>query len=52
MRGEVVAVPVMVFNYLNSDAAVDVTLENIGEFEFADYSNEIEGPIGKFRMYF
>ncbi|XP_065223295.1 CD109 antigen-like isoform X2 [Planococcus citri] len=46
MRGEVIAVPAMIFNYLNSDAFVDVTMENIGEFEFADYSNEIEAPVG------
>ncbi len=39
-----VAIPVVVFNYLKSDAQVDVTLENIGEFEFADYSNDVEAP--------
>ncbi|XP_050529257.1 CD109 antigen-like isoform X2 [Daktulosphaira vitifoliae] len=41
-RGEVVAIPVVVFNYLNKDVTADVTLENIGQFEFADYSNEIK----------
>lgn len=46
MRGETMAIPVMIFNYLNSDASVDVTMENIGEFEFADYSNDLEAPIG------
>lgn len=43
-RGEVVAIPVIVFNYLNSDVSVDVTMENIGEFEFSDYSNDLETP--------
>lgn len=34
------AIPVVVFNYLNKDVTADVTLENIGQFDFADYSNE------------
>lgn len=43
-RGEVVAIQSVVFNYMKSDAVVDVTLENSGEFEFADFSNDIESP--------
>jgi len=41
-RGEIVAIPVVVFNYLSKDVTADVTLENIGQFEFADYSNEVK----------
>ncbi|XP_050425560.1 CD109 antigen-like isoform X2 [Adelges cooleyi] len=41
-RGEVVAIPVVVFNYLSKDVSADVTLENVGQFYFADYSNEIK----------
>ncbi|VVC42395.1 Alpha-2-macroglobulin, thiol-ester bond-forming,Alpha-macroglobulin, receptor-binding,Alpha-2- [Cinara cedri] len=40
-RGEFVAIPVVVFNYLSKDVTADVTLENIGQFDFADYSNEV-----------
>lgn len=41
-RGEIVAIPVVVFNYLSKDVTADVTLENIGQFEFADYSNDVK----------
>nr|XP_018897644.1 PREDICTED: CD109 antigen-like isoform X2 [Bemisia tabaci] len=44
IRGEVLAIPVVVFNYLNKDLSVDVTLENVGQFEFADHSNEVDEP--------
>lgn len=43
-RGEVVAIQSVVFNYMKSDVIVDVTLENSGEFEFADFSNDIDSP--------
>lgn len=43
-RGEIIAIPVIVFNYLSSDVSVDVTMENIGEFEFSDFSNDLETP--------
>jgi hypothetical protein len=42
MRGEVVAIPVVVFNYLSQDLVADVTLENVGQFDFADFSNEVD----------
>lgn len=41
-RGEVVAIPVVVFNYLSKDVTADVTLENVGQFDFADESNDIK----------
>ncbi|KAJ8960843.1 hypothetical protein NQ318_020139 [Aromia moschata] len=41
-HGEILAVPVVVNNYMNQDVNVDVTLHNQGqEFEFAEISNEI-----------
>uniref|UniRef100_A0A1B6EFY6 TEP1-F n=1 Tax=Clastoptera arizonana TaxID=38151 RepID=A0A1B6EFY6_9HEMI len=41
IRGEIVAIPVVVFNYMDKDVVADVTLENSGQFEFADYSNDV-----------
>jgi CD109 antigen len=36
-RGEILAIPIIVFNYMGSDQAVDVTFFNRnGEFEFVD----------------
>ena len=40
IRGESVAVPVLVFNYMDSDVTADVVLDNSkGEFDFASSSN-------------
>lgn len=42
-RGEIVAIPIVIFNYMNEDVTADVTLDNeLQEFEFADISNEVE----------
>jgi CD109 antigen len=44
-RGEVVAIPVVVFNYMESDHRAEVTLFNSeGEFEFAE-ANEEENQV-------
>ncbi|XP_050081678.1 CD109 antigen-like isoform X3 [Anopheles aquasalis] len=41
-RGEVVAIPIVVFNYMEDDLTATVVLENKEqEFEFADVENEI-----------
>lgn len=41
-RGEVIKIPALVFNYLEKDLDVQVTLDNAdGEFEFTEVSNEI-----------
>lgn len=41
-RGEIVAIPIVVFNYMESDQSAEVTLHNEeNEFEFADFSNEL-----------
>nr|CAD7195115.1 unnamed protein product [Timema douglasi] len=43
IRGEIVAIPIVVFNYMDKDVTADVTLENegLGSFEFAEISNEV-----------
>lgn len=42
IRGEIVAIPVVVYNYMNKDLTVEVLLENNNkEFEFAEVSNEV-----------
>lgn len=45
IRGEIVSVPIVVFNYFNEEVTAEVTFKNEGEFEFADASNEVvESP--------
>uniref|UniRef100_A0A1I8PQF4 Thioester-containing protein 4 n=1 Tax=Stomoxys calcitrans TaxID=35570 RepID=A0A1I8PQF4_STOCA len=45
-RGEVINVPALVFNYLNKDLDVEVTLDNSdGEFEFTEVNNEVIGDL-------
>lgn len=54
IRGEVVSIPIVVFNYLNKDVTAEVTLSNEGEFEFADISNDVsDAPTkpGQFILY-
>ena len=43
IRGEIVAIPIVVFNYMNKDLEADVTLENeqLENFEFAEVSNDV-----------
>lgn len=41
IRGEIVAIPIVIFNYMNKDLNVEVVLENNGDFEFAEVSNEV-----------
>lgn len=42
VRGEAVAVEMVVFNYGESDVIADVMLDNPGDFLFADFANEID----------
>ncbi|XP_014247621.1 CD109 antigen-like isoform X2 [Cimex lectularius] len=45
IRGEMISIPVVVFNYMDKDITAEVILENSGQFEFSDYSNDvIESP--------
>ncbi|XP_014601165.1 PREDICTED: CD109 antigen-like isoform X2 [Polistes canadensis] len=41
IRGEIVAIQIVVFNYFNKNVVADVLLENAGQFEFAEISNEV-----------
>ncbi|KAK2582524.1 hypothetical protein KPH14_004819 [Odynerus spinipes] len=41
IRGEIVAIQIVVFNYMNKNVVADVLLENVGQFEFAEISNEV-----------
>ncbi|KAJ8680026.1 hypothetical protein QAD02_015813 [Eretmocerus hayati] len=41
IRGEIVAIPIAVFNYMNRDLNVEVVLDHSGDFEFAEVSNEV-----------
>ena len=41
IRGEVVAIQAVIFNYMNKEVTAELTFENIGDFQFVD-SNEVE----------
>ncbi|XP_015181620.1 PREDICTED: CD109 antigen-like isoform X2 [Polistes dominula] len=41
IRGEIVAIQIVVFNYFDKNVVADVLLENVGQFEFAEISNEV-----------
>ncbi|XP_017858383.1 PREDICTED: CD109 antigen isoform X2 [Drosophila arizonae] len=42
-RGEVIAVPVIIFNYMDKDLDAEVTMDNSDkEFEFTEATNEVE----------
>lgn len=49
-RGEVVAIPIVVFNYMEDDQTAEVVLHNDEqEFEFADVENEVVESNSKFK---
>ncbi|XP_068084683.1 CD109 antigen isoform X2 [Anabrus simplex] len=52
IRGEIVAIPIVVFNYMNKDLTAEVTLENKGleNFEFAEVSNDVNA-VPKIEVY-
>lgn len=41
IRGEIVAIQIVVFNYMNKDVVAEVLLTNEGQFDFAEMSNEV-----------
>ena len=46
IRGEVVAIQVVLFNYMNKEVSAELTFQNIGDFQFVDngvQDNEING---------
>lgn len=47
-RGEIVSIPVVIFNYMESGQTAEVTFDNSEyEFEFADVENEIHENTSK-----
>ncbi|XP_049951328.1 CD109 antigen-like isoform X5 [Schistocerca serialis cubense] len=52
IRGEIVAIPIVVFNYMDKDVVADVTLEKVelGTFDFAEVSNEVSS-VNKVELY-
>lgn len=51
-RGEVISIPVGVFNYLDEDFDVEVTLHNTDqELEFVQMANEVDAP-SEYRLHF
>lgn len=42
VKGETVAVEMVIFNYGDEEVTANVTLTNPGNFLFADFANEIE----------
>ncbi|XP_055710660.1 thioester-containing protein 1 allele R1-like isoform X3 [Phlebotomus papatasi] len=50
-RGEVVSIPIVVFNYMENDVQAEVTLENVNqEFDFTEITNEVN-PNPKLELY-
>lgn len=48
-RGEIVSIPVVVFNYMERDTTAEVTLHNVeNEFEFVELDNEIKDESSEF----
>lgn len=41
IRGEIVAIQIVVFNYMNKAVTAEVLLTNEGQFDFAEISNEV-----------
>ncbi|KYN03797.1 hypothetical protein ALC62_05309 [Cyphomyrmex costatus] len=41
IRGEIVGIQIVVFNYMNKDLTAEVLLTNDGQFDFAEVSNEV-----------
>lgn len=52
MRGEIVAIPIVVFNYMSRDTTAEVTLEHAGQFEFAEVSNEVNDTPSMFFLFY
>ncbi|XP_011863302.1 PREDICTED: CD109 antigen-like isoform X2 [Vollenhovia emeryi] len=50
IRGEIVGIQIVVFNYMNKDVTAEVLLTNEGQFEFAEVSNEVH-DVPKLELY-
>ncbi|XP_076245134.1 thioester-containing protein 1 allele R1 isoform X2 [Calliopsis andreniformis] len=50
IRGEIVAIQIVVFNYMNKAVTAEVLLSNEGQFDFAEVSNEVH-DVPKLELY-
>ncbi|XP_076755631.1 CD109 antigen isoform X1 [Xylocopa sonorina] len=50
IRGEIVAIQIVVFNYMNKKVVAEVILTNEGQFDFAEMSNEVH-DVPKLELY-
>ncbi|KAK9304587.1 hypothetical protein QLX08_004027 [Tetragonisca angustula] len=50
IRGEIVAIQIVVFNYMNKNVMAEVLLTNEGQFDFAEMSNEVQ-DVPKLELY-
>ncbi|CAK9821472.1 CD109 antigen [Anthophora retusa] len=50
IQGEIVAIQIVVFNYMNKNVVAEVLLSNEGQFDFAEMSNEVH-DIPKLELY-
>ncbi|XP_018316790.1 CD109 antigen isoform X1 [Mycetomoellerius zeteki] len=50
IRGEIVGIQIVVFNYMNKDLTAEVLLTNEGHFDFAEVSNEVH-DVPKLELY-
>lgn len=50
-KGEILAVPVVVYNYMDQDIVAEITLHNTEQtFEFAEVSNEVNSTKSKYEF--
>lgn len=51
-RGEVLSVPIVVFNYMDRSTNAEVTLHNVEQdFEYVEMTNDVETPSKCFQFY-
>jgi CD109 antigen len=50
IRGEIVGIQIVVFNYMNKDVTAEILLTNEGQFDFAEISNEVH-DVPKLELY-
>lgn len=52
IRGEIVGVQIVVFNYMNKDVTAEVLLYEQKEFDFAEVSNEVHDVPSEYQRVF
>ena len=41
IRGEVIAIQAVIFNYMSKEVGAEVTIENIGDFDFVEGESDV-----------